>query len=47
MEQKTKAVGTIAIVTSKHDLILLCPTLLLCMDGLVMDAMKQQLLIIL
>jgi hypothetical protein len=47
MEQKTKAVGAAAIVTSKHDLILLRPTLLLCMDGLVMDAMKQQLLIIL
>jgi hypothetical protein len=47
MEQKIKAAGAAAIVTSKHDLILLHPTLLLCMDGLVMDAMKQQLLAIL
>jgi len=42
MEQKTKAAGAAATVTSKHDSTLLRPTLLLCMD-----AMKQQLLVIL
>jgi hypothetical protein len=47
MEQKTKAARATATVTSKHDWTLLRPTLLLCMDGLVMDAMKQQLLVIL
>jgi len=47
MEPKTKATGAAATVTSKQDLTLLGPTLLLCMDGLVMDAMKQQLLVIL
>ncbi len=40
MEQKVEVVGATTSVISKHDSTLLHPTFLLCMDGLVMDAMK-------